>query len=240
MRPWLICLFAVVLAPGCDDSRTPSSLLPSAPTSTVSPAAGPAPSLSGIVRAAGRPLAGATVALLTFDAGALTASTVTGGDGSYSLPDVRNVSPYSGALVSVSKPGFFTDTRYVLVTRDQNLDVELQAAEAIAVGEVVESAVGVDARCASLGYGGGSGAACRRFALTVPRSGQLEVTVSSTPSAPFDGTVLRPDGSIGFYVAAPLSPMRLTLRVEAGLTYQIDVVHINPDTREFELKTSLP
>jgi hypothetical protein len=33
--------------------------------------------------------------------------------------------------------------------------------------------------------------------------------------------------------------MRLTLRVEAGHTYQIDVVHISAETLEFELETTL-
>jgi hypothetical protein len=82
--------------------------------------------------------------------------------------------------------------------------------------------------------GGGNGNLCRRFAITAPAAGQLDGTVSWTTAAPFDGTVLRPDGSIAAYVSAPGPPMRLTVRVEAGLTYQVDVVHIDPSSREFD------
>jgi hypothetical protein len=71
----------------------------------------------------------------------------------------------------------------------------------------------------------------------VPTSGTLEVTVSSSPASPFDATILKPDGTIGAYVAAPTTPFRLALQVVAGLTYQIDVVPIG--VLEFELTTAV-
>ena len=67
----------------------------------------------------------------------------------------------------------------------------------------------------------------------------FNLTVTSAPAAPFDGTVLRPDGTIAVYTATSVLPLRLRLPVTAGLTYQIDVVHISPATREFELNTTL-
>ena len=194
--------------------------------------------LSGVVRAAGAPVPGATVALLTSGAtalGELIASTPTDGGGSYSLPEVRNVS-FSGALVSVSKPGYLTATRYVQMTRDETSDFELDRASHISLGQQLRSQPD-EARCASLGYGGSGGALCKRFALTVPASGTLEVTVSSRAQSPFDATVLRPDGTIGVYGAASSVPFQLTLPVVAGSTYQIDVVPIRE--REFDLTTAL-
>jgi hypothetical protein len=122
------------------------------------------------------------------------------------------------------------------MSQDQQVDFELEPAAFVPVGPVIQSAVGDAARCASLGYGGGGGAICRRFAVTVPDAGTLEITVTATPPTAFDSTVLRPDGTIGIYKTSA-SPLRLSLPVAPGFTCQIDVVHINPPTREFELST---
>jgi len=226
------CFSAVLILTACGASpsmpTTPSVLKapPSAPLSQYS--------LSGIVRVAGLPVADAKVALLKLDG--LITSLVTDGSGSYRFPAVENVS-FSGALVSVSKSEYFTDTKYILMSQDQKLDFDLERAAYIPVGQVIQGSIG-EARCGSLGYGGNGGAACRRFALNVPASGALEVAVSSA-GLPFDLTVLRPDGTIGVYGGASSSPARVTLQVAGGLTYQIDVVHISQAARDFELTTTL-
>lgn len=243
-------LCSLVFVVGCADSGPPSP--PTSPTPMTSPT-NPCPpcpppgayALSGVVKVAGVPLTGARVGLVKLGIVApvsagpeeLIASVVTDGDGSYRFPSVENVS-FSGALVSVSRAGYFTDTKYILMSQDRQLDFDLERAIDIAVGQVVPSQVG-EARCASAGYGGGGGATCRRFAVPLQASGTLEVTVSSSPASPFDLTILRPDGTIGMYVASSSSPLKATLPVTAGLTYQIDVVHINPATREFGLTTTL-
>ena len=229
-------LCGLLLFVACDDSRplpTPTSPTPMTPR----------PALSGVVRVAGVPMAGAKVGLVKLGSPVslkgpeeLIDSMVTDGGGSYSFPSVGNVS-FSGALVSVSKVDYFTDTKYILMSQDRQLDFDLEQAVNISVGQVILSQIG-EARCASAGYGGGGGATCRRFAVPLHASGTLEVTVSSSPASEFDITVLRPDGTIGIY-ASSLSPVKVTLTVAAGLTYQIDVVHINPATREFELTTTL-
>lgn len=236
MERKVVYVCGVVLLAACDGARQASTVAPT-PTLSVGPAGGltGAHALSGIVRAAGVPVAGARVALLTFEEGALITSTLTDGSGSYNLSEVKNVSPYSGALVSVSKSEYFTATRYVPMTQDEKSDFELERASYISVGQQIRSRPS-EARCASLGYGGRGGAVCQRFALTVPASGTLEVSVSSSPASPFDATVLR-DGAVGVYGAAPSTPLRLTLQVAAGLTYQIDVVPIG--VPEFELTTAL-
>jgi hypothetical protein len=185
-----------------------------------------------VVRADGGPFAGAKVALLKFKESELNAFVLTDASGSYSFSAVQHVS-FSGALVSVSKPDYFTETRYIFMAGDQTFDVDLERAVHISLGRAVRTPVGA-ARCASLGYGGGVGALCRRFAVTASASGTLEAAISSAPSAEFDITVMNPDGTIGVYGSSS-SPMRVTLGVTAGATYQIDVVHIWPHTREFEL-----
>jgi hypothetical protein len=101
---------------------------------------------------------------------------------------------------------------------------------------MVSSLVG-DARCASLGYGGMGGAACRRLAVTVPASGTLVVTLSATPTGPFDISILASSGIIAAYRAAPTVPTELTAAVEAGLTYQVDVVAFG--SARFQLSTML-
>jgi hypothetical protein len=203
--------------------------------------------LSGVVRVGGVPVVNATVGLIQLgpqtpiSAGPqdVIASRLTDEKGSYNFPSVENVS-FSGALVSASKAEYLTDTKYILMSQDRQLDFDLErvASNNISVGQVVLGQIG-EARCASFGYGGGGGAVCRRFALTIDVSGTLDVTVSSNPARPFDISVLRPDGTIGVNGSSSLSPLRVTLAVAAGLTYQIDVVHIDSATREFELRTIL-
>jgi hypothetical protein len=244
-------LCGLVLCISCGDSRTVPA--PTAPT-LVAPAAatGPCPPcappgvhpLSGVVRAAGVPVAGATVglvrpgpqSLVSYGPEEFIAFVITDGSGFYSFAQVGNVS-FSGALVSVAKANYFTETKYVLMSENRHFDFDLEPAMAIAFGGVIMSPIG-EARCASYGYGGGGGAMCRRFALPVGSGGTLEVLLSTTPAAPFDISVLRPDGTVGVNVSWPSTPLQVTLPVSAG-TYQIDVVHIDPRTRDFELTTRL-
>ena len=221
---------AVVLVSACGCSSSSPSSSPVAPTPSI---VTPLPRLAGLVRVAGVPVSGATVALLKGNG--LTASVVTDGGGTYSFSRVENVS-FSGALVSTSKPEYFTDTKYILMSQDQTLDFDLERAMHISVGDVIQSLLG-EARCASLGYGGSGGALCRRLAVTVPSGGTLEVTLSASGSS-FDVSVLRPDGSIAAYTSGP-SPLRATVPVEANRTYQVDVAGGWSPVREFELATIL-
>jgi hypothetical protein len=73
--------------------------------------------------------------------------------------------------------------------------------------------------------------------LTVPASGTLEVSVSTSPPGDFDATILRPGGTIGIY-GSNRGPLSLELAVTGGSTYQIDVVSIGA-TRTFTLTTTL-
>src|SRR5688572_4933649 len=209
------CVSAVLLitAYSCSSSNSsPVTPIPSAPS------VAPQNRLSGLVRVAGVPVSGATVALLRGNG--LAASVLTDSSGTYSFSAVEHAS-FSGALVSASKPEYFTDTKYILMSQDQRLDFDLERAVQISVGDVIQSQLG-EARCASLGYGGSGGAPCRRLAVTVPSSGTLEVALSAGANS-FDVSILRPDGTIAAYVSGPSSPLRATVPVEANRTYQVDV-----------------
>jgi hypothetical protein len=191
--------------------------------------------LSGVVRVAGVPTAGATVALLADRQ--IIASVVTDRSGAYGFQEVSNFS-FSGALVGASMPGYFTDTKYILMTGTGQLDFDLIEAAPIPFGQMVSSPVG-DARCASLGYGGMGGAPCSRLAVTVPASGTLVVTLSATLAGEFDISILTPVGAIAAYDSSTILPIELTASVKAGLTYQVDVVLRSGSIRHFELSTTL-
>ena len=218
------------LAPGpC--VRTPTPTNPGVPLSAI-PCGIYA--LSGVVRVAGVSTAGATVSLLADRQ--IIASVVTDPSGAYGFPEVSNFS-FSGALVGASMPGYFTDTKYILMTEPRQLDFDLIEAVQIPFGQMVRSPVGDD-RCASLGYGGMGGAPCRRLAVTVPASGTLVVRLSATPGGDFDISILTPLGAIAAY-ASPFLPIELSASVETGLTYQVDVFARSTSAREFELFTTL-
>jgi hypothetical protein len=153
MKRTMACLFGVLVLAACDGARaapTPATSVP-VPGGLTGVYA-----LSGAVTAAGLPVVGATVALLTFETGALIESTLTDGNGSFKFAAVKNVSPYSGALVSVSKAEYLTASRYIPLSRDEKSDFDLERASHISLGQLIRSRFG-DARCASLGYGGRGG-----------------------------------------------------------------------------------
>ena len=236
-----LTMIVVVLFAACTSPQFKFPATPTAPTGVAPTPTPPSPrplnwTLSGIIRVDATPVAGAKVSLLTDDGG-VRESLVTDASGSYRFTAVEDVL-FGGALVSVVRPGFFTETRYVPLGESQTSDFELARAEFIAVGETVQRSIG-SARCASTGYGGRGGALCRRLVLTAPASGTLLVTLTASPEQPFDLSVLRSDGAIGAYIAAPRLPLQITTGVDVGSVYQIDVVPIDPRTTAFQLTASL-
>lgn len=185
--------------------------------------------VSGVVRTAGNvPVAGARVVVV--DQQPPVAAT-TDGNGRSSLPAVTASIWSMAPLLSASKPGFFADIKfagggYTPISRDTQLDFELETLLYIAVGDTVRAHTSASQRvCSHYGYGTGS---CHRFALTVQASGTLEVT----HSAPVDTDVVKPDGTFAIY--HPFAPP-LRFPVEAGLTYEIRVATAD----DFELRTTL-
>lgn len=262
MKRVCVSLGPVVLLLGCGSSPV---LLPTAPTSPLAsgsvltttttvaaPFPPPAPpgtsrGLTGAVRGDGNvPVAGAKVVVLAvgwYGGSTTEASAVTDGNGTYAMPEVR---AYAGQdqigwlLVGASKPGYFADFKWWLdFPKDADLDLRLEPWTHVRLGEVIRGQIG-ESECAGLGYGGwyGQRAPCARYALTVPASGTLELTVSAKVFN-FDVDVVAPDGTFAAYSGSSSSPLRVTAPVEAGLTYEVRVAGGWSPAREFELTTAL-
>ena len=132
----LHCLSASLVVVACDagPSTGPSAVIPTVGDPCLRTATPTNPgvplsaipcgiyALSGVVRVAGVPTAGATVALLADRQ--IIASVVTDRSGAYGFPEVSNFS-FSGALVGASMRGYFTDTKYILMTALSQLDFDL-------------------------------------------------------------------------------------------------------------------
>lgn len=237
-RTYFCLTFALNVA-ACGGDR----LQPTAPSPTLTPppsVSEPTHTLSGVVRAAGNvAVVGARVIVLDDNSGqeVSTSSATTDRNGYYSISGLTTSSFGSGPLVSASKPGYFADIKWSALGQDKQVDFELSPPiPQISLGETIAGRIG-DAVCASLGYGGGDGAPCQRFALNVPSSGTLEVVFSGSVVNFFDVDVVKPDGTIGIYSAATSSPWRVRIPVEAGLTYTIRVA--SGPAREFDLTTAL-
>jgi hypothetical protein len=256
MKRVCACLTIVVLLLACNDSRGlptgPTSISNfNSPTAADAPFPPPAPpgttrALVGTVRGDGNvPMVGAKVEVFAvgwFGASRVEATAVTDGDGVYTMPNIR---AYEGPdqigwlLVGASTPGYFADFKWWLdFPKDADLDLRLDPLRHIRLGDAVRGQIG-DAECAGLGYGGwyGQRATCQRFAITVPTSGTLEVTVSAAMTD-FDIDIVTSDGTFVAYDGYPYksgSPL-VTTPVSAGSTYQIRLAGAR---REFELTTAL-
>jgi hypothetical protein len=241
MRAMFACVCAIVLLVACD---SPPAVRPS-PTAPppASPSPVPVPStytLSGVVRTTGNvPVSGAKVVVLGQE---LSASATTDGNGYYSISGVK-ASPLEGMspLLSASTAGYFTDVEfanrsYGPISNDTQVDFTLAPLVRISLGEVISGTAPLgDPVCSHWGYGAG---ACQRFAVTVPATGTLDVTLSASVFN-FDLDIVGPDGTFAVYSGIWASPLRVTVRVEAGSTYEIRVIGGWNPARDFELTTAL-
>jgi hypothetical protein len=193
------------------------------------------------------PIAGARVVVLAvgwYGGTTTEASVVSDGDGIYSMPEVR---AYAGSdsigwlLVGASKPGYFADFKWWLdFPKDADLDLRLEPwTTPIALGETIRGQIG-EIECAGLGYGGwyGQRAPCRRYAITAPASGNLDLTLSA-PYFNFDVDIVKPDGTFAAYASSSASPLRVSAPIEAGMTYEIRVAGGWSPAREFEMTAVL-
>ena len=228
----LIC--ATVLVPACGADRE----LPVAPSQTpahVVVSSGTTFAVSGVVTAAGVPAAGVRVAVL--DQHPATPS-ITDASGRYSVQARVNQPWNMSPLLSASKPGFFSDTRftdvnYAPITKDTQIDLALEPIRQIPLGQVISDR-GVESTCSHWGYGTQP---CQRFAVTAPSTGLLTITVSAAVIR-FDVDVVRPDGTFAAYVPYPSgSPVRIEIPTEAGMTYEIRLT--DPGAQKVELTTAL-
>lgn len=229
LPPAVLC--SALLALACGQNEDGYVISPTAPGPIVVPAAAANP-LSGVVSDNHAPVVGARV-LVFGDVGVNQQVTATDTGGHYSFSDVGPVAcPPACTMVSASQPGFFSDIKYAETARSDRIDFELDPLVYISLGEAVAGLVG-DATCSGLGYGQSP---CQRFAIAVHSSGNLEVTSSGPFNFDFD--VVGPDGMFAIYTSGSPGPFRVSIPVEAGLTYQIRVVAIS-SVRDFTLTTAL-
>ena len=241
MRAVTAGLCALLLVTACDVRDRSRGVGVLAPTPRQDPPPGPAGqtfTVSGVVStAANVPVAEARVVVL----GQETAFATTATDGSYSISGVRSApTERMSPLLSASKTGFFTDVEfadrtYTPISRDTRLDFRLIPSLAIPLGTVVQgqSPQG-DPVCSHWGYGS---TACQRYALTVPSSGILEVTLSGNPFN-FDLDIVGPHGTFEAYDATWAPPVIVKIPVQAA-TYEIRVIGGWQPPREFVLSTAL-
>jgi hypothetical protein len=78
---------------------------------------------------------------------------------------------------------------------------------------------------------------CRQFAVSVPRSGTLEVSLVTPAQSRMDVWLETPTGVV--YSPMPNSPLRVSAAVFAGAVCQITVVNNGDEPRQFELTMRL-
>ena len=248
MKVNLACVCAIVVSVACGSPRSPNPL-PGAPDPIPASPAPPAPStangnLAGVVTAIGNsPASGVKVLVMGVDWPGnyvIESTATTDADGHYSMQDVKASAGSVWHLVGASRPGYFADFIWWMdFPKDEKFDLELKPWVHISLGQVVQGRIG-DALCAGLGYGGWNGRSeCQRFALTAPRSGTLEVTVSATDFN-FDIDVVSPDGTFAAYASSSHSPALITFPAEGGSTYEIRVAGGWSTARDFTLTTRMP
>jgi hypothetical protein len=250
MRTMLVCLTALLPLAACGGSQNVAT----APSSIV--AAAPAPSLvstrghtlTGIVTAGGAPAAGAAVAELqtVYGDDCFTprelSSTTSDGSGAYTLPAVLDSSTSTWASwVRATVPGYFTDFQRPRVSQDMRLDFVLDPWTYVPLGTAIHGVVNAgDAVCHGNSYG--LPGFCDRFALAVPSTGMLDVTLTwptTRPDVVLD--VVRPVGNPCALFSWPgATHHRVRIPVEAGSTYEIRVVDDgSASPLNYELTTAL-
>ena len=206
--------------------------------------------LSGVVTGPGGvPLAGVRVAELQVDmrpdrivAYPTEVSVTTDAAGHYSITDVRT------QALEVYKAGYFSTRKVITtITQDTQVDLSMDPWEFISLGEVVRRTIKPgDTTC------GDPDELCHRFALSVPSDGTLEVVLDSSSPGTFSPLTLQTDAlrNWDLHVETPQGdaygpplgtnfPMRLSIPVQRGATYQIRVLSYADRAREFELRTQL-
>lgn len=170
-------------------------------------------------------------------------SVVTDATGHYSISGVRT------QVLQVFKDGYFTTGKVITtITQDTQIDFSLDPWDYISLGDPVRRMIQPgDFAC------GNPDELCQKFALRVPSDGTLEVVLDSPASGTFsplprqqydavrnwDLYVETPEGEAYGPPVGATFPLRVTLLVQRGETYQITVLSTPDRAREFELRTQL-
>ena len=100
-----------------------------------------------------------------------------------------------------------------------------------AVNQRVRGTTSLDALCET------DSEPCQRYAVTAPRNGRLEISVTTSNRMEMDLWVEMPGGDM--YAPQMKTPLQLDLDVVAGTTYEIRVLSFRRVPREFELSIQL-
>lgn len=133
-------------------------------------------------------------------------------------------------LVRAAKPGYFTATAVVRLAPEMEVLIKMHPWVLIAANQTLRDTTRFDPICEA------TAEHCRRYAVTAPPNGLMDVAVSTLDRQKMDLWVELPDGSI--LAPMPPAPLRLTVQAEAGATYQILVLSYN-EPRDFELSIQL-
>ena len=150
--------------------------------------------------------------------------------------------------LEIYKAGYFSTRKVITtITQDTRVDLSMDPWEFIPLGEVVRRTIKPgDTTC------GDPDELCHRFALSVPSDGTLEVVLDSSSPGTFRPLTLPTDTlrNWDLHVETPRGdaygpplgtsfPMRLSIPVQRGATYQIRVLSYADRAAEFELRTQL-
>lgn len=195
--------------------------------------------LSGTVRSLdGRPVDRATVGqylvridgpqmILTPTSFASTSDT-TGKYAVVGVPAVRG----SHLVLRASKPGYFSASGGALLEPEMEVDFELRPWTIGTLDDVVSGTLD-----AAGDYCRNISELCRQLAVVAPRSGVLEVSLTTPAPLQMDVWVEGPDGDV--HSPAVGAPLRVFRSAVAGATYQITVVSWVADSPPFELTMHL-
>jgi len=195
--------------------------------------------LSGVVtNAAGDPLEGVTVGeyLQKTEAGLSVLSrtpfsATSDAAGRYTVSG-SPLSRRSMTNLRASKPGYFSAPVTISISSDMHADFRLTPWNRVPFADVAKGTLQpADTACA------GVPEPCRQFAVSIPRSGTLEVSLVTAVRQGMDVWLETPNGDV--YSPRIVSPLQLAAPVFAGSVCQISVVNYTSEPRQFELTMRL-
>jgi hypothetical protein len=190
-----------------------------------------------VMNAAGEPVSGATVAEYThrFNAEYTVSSptrfrATSDATGQYTVSGVP-LEPRNRLVLRASAPGYFSRTGGVSLSPKMSADFRLTPWTRISLDDVVKGTLRADDPGCRIPE------PCREYAVSLPRSGTLDVSVVAPVGAALDLWVETPNGDV--YSPWQGAPRRLSVAVFAGFVCQITVINYDSSPRDFELTMRL-
>ena len=136
-------------------------------------------------------------------------------------------------LVRAVKPGYFTSAVRLPASLEMEHHFRLRPWVITTVNQTIRGTTMLDDSCES------DIDTCQRFAVTTPRNGRLEVSVTTAVRRDLDLWLEVPGGDI--YAPDEKSPLRLEIDAVAGTTYELQVrtFRVQAEPRDFELRIQL-